>query len=186
MASLVAFLRGINVGGRVVRKETLSEAFEELGLGDVGTYRQSGNVIFEARKVGPEEKEIEAALRRKLGYDAPTFVRTLEDLRRVVALSRRVPRREDDDLLVTLLPHPIARFPLRLPATIPKSTAQVVLARGSEVFSITHGGGEGGLPNPFVEASLRVKTTTRNINVINGIVERYGGRAARGTPERAR
>lgn len=39
---------------------------------------------------------------------------------------------------------------------------------------MTHGGGEGGLPNPFLEFKLKVKATTRNLNVIREIVEKYG------------
>jgi hypothetical protein len=45
---------------------------------------------------------------------------------------------------------------------------------GTEVFSVTHGGGEGALPNPYVESRLKVKATTRNMNVIKEIVEKFG------------
>jgi hypothetical protein len=45
--------------------------------------------------------------------------------------------------------------------------------KGTEAFSVTHGGGEGALPNPFLEAKLKVKATTRNINTIMEIVEKY-------------
>ncbi len=65
-------------------------------------------------------------------------------------------------------------FPFQLPATIPKSTAQVILAKGTEVFSVTHGGGEGALPNQFIESKLKVKATTRNLNIIREIIEKYG------------
>ncbi len=44
---LVALLRGINVGGRsVIKMAELRPAFEGLGLKDVRTYIQSGNVVF--------------------------------------------------------------------------------------------------------------------------------------------
>jgi hypothetical protein len=62
---------------------------------------------------------------------------------------------------------------LQFPLTIPKSTAVVISAKGSEVFSVTHGGGEGALPNPFIESKLKLKATTRNINIIREIVEKY-------------
>ena len=48
-AAYVAFLRAINVGGRVVKMERLRELFEELGLTNVETFIASGNVIFESR-----------------------------------------------------------------------------------------------------------------------------------------
>jgi hypothetical protein len=47
------------------------------------------------------------------------------------------------------------------------------MKEGSEVYSITHGGGEGALPNAFLELRLKIKATTRNMNTIKGIVEKY-------------
>lgn len=176
MTRLVAFLRGINVGGRTVTKDKLQTAFNQLGFENVMTYRQSGNVIFEAGEVGPEEARtrIETALHRSLGYDVAVFVRTLGELRKVLESAPKRPVRAGSTLLVTLLPNSRGKLPLSLPATIPKSTAEVITARGAEVYSETHGGGEGALPNPFLESKLRAKTTSRNMNVIREIVERYG------------
>src|SRR5436190_2117013 len=43
----VALLRGINVGGNnPIKMAALKICFEELGLRDVATYIQSGNVVF--------------------------------------------------------------------------------------------------------------------------------------------
>ncbi len=71
------------------------------------------------------------------------------------------------------MPDPPTVFPLKLPLAIPKSTAQIISAKDGEVFGVTHGGGEGGLPNPFLEAKLKVKATTRNLNTITEIVEKF-------------
>ena len=46
MTQYIALLRGINVGGHTVRMEDLRPLFEELGLENVRTYIQSGNVFF--------------------------------------------------------------------------------------------------------------------------------------------
>jgi uncharacterized protein (DUF1697 family) len=43
----VAFLRTVNVGGRIVKMERLRKIFEELKFKNVKTFIQSGNVIFE-------------------------------------------------------------------------------------------------------------------------------------------
>jgi uncharacterized protein (DUF1697 family) len=177
MTRFVAFLRGINVGGRVVKKEKLQEAFEVAGFKDVVTFRASGNVMFEAGKTGPEQARImvEAGLGKILGYDVPVLVRTFDELGRVVASGPKVRIVAGMSLLVTLLPRPPAKFPLELPVRVPKTTAaDIVSAKGSEVFSVTHGGGESALVNPFLESKLGVKATTRNINTLKEIVERYG------------
>jgi len=47
VARYLALLRGINVGGNnVIRMTDLRSCFEGLGLRDVTTYIQSGNVVF--------------------------------------------------------------------------------------------------------------------------------------------
>lgn len=45
----VALIRGINVGGKnIVRMEALRAACKRLGLRDIATFIQSGNVVFES------------------------------------------------------------------------------------------------------------------------------------------
>jgi uncharacterized protein (DUF1697 family) len=82
----VALLRGINVGGRnKVPMADLRRAFEEAGHGDVGTYIQSGNVIFTSS--APKailEADVENMLERRLGYPLVVVVRSLAQLRSVV------------------------------------------------------------------------------------------------------
>jgi uncharacterized protein (DUF1697 family) len=175
MPRYVAFLRGINVGGHRATKERLKTAFSALGYADVSTFKQSGNVIFESNQgnTGKLSREIEEKLAGALGFAVPAFIRTLAQLKEILNLPVfRGYEKEGASYLVTFLPSE-QTFPAPLPLTIPKSTAQVVAAEGSEVYSVTHGGGEGALPNPFVESKLKEKATTRNINVLREIVEQY-------------
>jgi uncharacterized protein (DUF1697 family) len=176
MHHFIAFLRGINVGGHTVVKEKLKEAFTSLGFQNVSTYKQSGNVVFETDTMSLQEinDRIEDKLRGMLGYDVSVFLRTLSQLKSIIDLD---PFKGQDtqgtSFLVTFLPIEPPGFPLKLPLTIPNSSAQVISAKGKEFFSVTHGGGEGALPNPFLESQLKVKTTTRNMNIIREIVEKY-------------
>jgi uncharacterized protein (DUF1697 family) len=175
MPRLVAFLRGINVGGHIVKKEKLKEIFESLGFQNVSTFKQSGNVIFETDAVTEEIRvKLEEKLAQKLGFNVAVFIRSIPQLRSIVE-SEPFKGCEQDcaSFLVTFLSED-SKFPFPLPMTIPKSTAQVISAQCWEVFSVTHGGGEGALPNPFVESKLKVKATTRNLNVIREIIEKYG------------
>ena len=79
----IAFLRAVNVGGRVVKMPVLKKAFESLQLSNVETFIASGNVVFEtaASDVLKVERKIEARLREALGYEVTTMVRS--DIRRV-------------------------------------------------------------------------------------------------------
>jgi uncharacterized protein (DUF1697 family) len=176
MFTYVALLRGINVGGRIVKKETLKEAFASLGYQNVVTYKQSGNLIFETDIVNPQEvtTKIEEKLRNTLGYEVAVFVRTIPQLKTIINLDPfKRQERDGNSFLVTFLPIQPSSLSLQLPLTIPKSTAQVISTKGTEVFSVTHGGGEGALPNPFLESKLKTKATTRNLNTIREIVEKY-------------
>ena len=47
MTAFMSLIRGINVGGhRQIRMNELKDLHESLGLRDVLTYIQSGNVVF--------------------------------------------------------------------------------------------------------------------------------------------
>lgn len=86
MPRVVAFLRGINVGGHRVRMEILRDAFAELGFSDVRTFIASGNVTFNATRASPAalERRIETHLAQTLGYAVPTFLRSSAELRDVL------------------------------------------------------------------------------------------------------
>jgi uncharacterized protein (DUF1697 family) len=176
MPHFVAFLRGINVGGHIVKKEKLIEAFTSLGFQNVSTFKQSGNVIFKASTTDVEEikNRIQDKLRNMQGYYVIVFIRTFPHLKSIIDQEPFLGQeKEGSSFLVTMLSNAPAIFPLQLPLTIPKSTAQIISAQGTEVFSVTHGGGEGALPNPFIESKLQMKATTRNINIIREIVEMW-------------
>jgi len=83
----VAFLRGMNLGGRRLSNEELRSHFEALGCENVATFRASGNVIFE--KGGSPAKltvHLEAGLAAALGYEVPVFLRSAKDVLAIAAL----------------------------------------------------------------------------------------------------
>jgi uncharacterized protein (DUF1697 family) len=88
MNRYVAFLRGMNLGGRRIKSEELRRHFEEMGFEEVSTFRASGNVIFSALKRETERKlegRIEAELGERLGYEVPVFLRSDEEIAAVAA-----------------------------------------------------------------------------------------------------
>jgi len=176
MTRVVAFLRAINVGGHVVKKEQLLQVFDSLGFKGAVAYKQAGNVIFEADVKDLERARlgIEKKLRSALGYEVEVFIRGVLDLQGLVEKEPRAQKADVMSCLVTFLPDSIPNRLPRLPLVIPKSTVEVVSSTGKEVISLTHVMGEGVLPNQFLESELKAKTTTRNINVIREIVEKFG------------
>jgi uncharacterized protein (DUF1697 family) len=88
MQRYVAFLRGMNLGGRRIKNEDLRRHFEEMGLEEVATFRASGNVIFSTAKREAEGKlagRVEAELDERLGYDVPVFLRSAQEIKAIAA-----------------------------------------------------------------------------------------------------
>ena len=73
----VAFLRGVNVGGKgIVSMAAIKEALTDLGLADVRTYINSGNVIFSTRASNAQKlgARIEKSLEDRAGMTIKVLV----------------------------------------------------------------------------------------------------------------
>ena len=84
----VALLRAINVGGNaVIKMADLTKRVESLGLTDVSTYIQTGNVIFTSGESDSKVLEalLEKGIRDKFKYDVKVFVLTLSQLKKAAA-----------------------------------------------------------------------------------------------------
>lgn len=87
MNRYVAFLRGMNLGGRRIRNEELRAEFETLGFVEVACFRASGNVVFASEENDEPTLtvQIEAGLGEALGYAVPIFLRDEAELRAIAA-----------------------------------------------------------------------------------------------------
>lgn len=83
MKRYIAFLRGINVGGKnKIPMAYLKAGFEEMGLAEVKTCLNSGNVIF-SRDGHDEENfsgRLETMINERFNLDIPIFVISKEEL----------------------------------------------------------------------------------------------------------
>jgi uncharacterized protein (DUF1697 family) len=85
--TFVALLRGINVGGKnKVEMTRLKTTFEGIGLTDVRTYINSGNVIFTSRRRKPASliPLIEEAITGEFGFPVKVVLRDLDNMKAVV------------------------------------------------------------------------------------------------------
>jgi uncharacterized protein (DUF1697 family) len=81
----VAFLRGMNLGGRRIKNEQLRKEFEALDFAEVACFRASGNVVFSVDEADEAKlvRRIEAGLGEALGYEVPVYLRGEDELRGV-------------------------------------------------------------------------------------------------------
>ncbi|HEU4749852.1 MAG TPA: DUF1697 domain-containing protein [Acidimicrobiia bacterium] len=83
----VALLRGINVGGKnKMAMPRLKRTFEEVGLADVTTYINSGNVIFTDSRRQPATiiSALEKAIEQDFGFQIKVLIRDLAAIRKTI------------------------------------------------------------------------------------------------------
>ncbi len=83
----LALLRGINVGGsNIIKMVDLKVCFEGMGLADVATYIQSGNVLFKSPEQDKAKltKRIESVLSERFRFEARLVVVTHKQLKQTV------------------------------------------------------------------------------------------------------
>jgi uncharacterized protein (DUF1697 family) len=160
----IALLRGVNVGGRTVRMEVLRGLFRELGLADVRSYIQSGNVFFACPPGGRARlaAHIEGHLARRLGYEVPVILRTVPELARVIARDpfRDVVVTRDMRLCVVFAAEPLAR--LDLPVSSAKRDVEIIDMTTYEAFLIWRlVDGRPPDSESFLARTLHTRLTTR-------------------------
>ena len=86
LITFIAFIRGINVGGaNKLPMADLRQMCEDIGLENVRTYIQSGNVIFESELDAPTViEQLEVALEEKMGKPILVSIRTADELASVL------------------------------------------------------------------------------------------------------
>jgi uncharacterized protein (DUF1697 family) len=87
MTIYIALLRGINVGGKNrIKMADLKQVFEAIGLCEVQTYIQSGNVLFKSNeKEGELLKKMEQAIEKTFGFPISVILRTAGELECIIS-----------------------------------------------------------------------------------------------------
>jgi uncharacterized protein (DUF1697 family) len=173
----VAFLRAINVGGRVVKMERLRALFEDEGFTGVQTFIASGNVIFDlaaTRKTLAIERVIEAMLKNALSYDVAVFVRTAAEVRAVAEHEPFPPAAVKKSVAFNVAflrtpPDPTSVNALNAV----KTSADLFHVRGRELYWLSAvRQGESKMSNAVFEKILRQPSTVRGIGTMRKLAEK--------------
>ncbi len=162
--SYVAFLRGINVGGKnLIAMSDLKKAFEELGFRDVTTLLASGNVLFKATNAKDLRTKIEKKLKTLAGKDINVLLRTIDDLKALGDPFKGIKVTPETRLYVTFLTEkPKGKVRDAPPAF------RIVKKTDTEVCSVLTLGTEGRTVDLMatLEKDLGKSITTRNWNTV--------------------
>jgi uncharacterized protein (DUF1697 family) len=173
VARLIAFLRGINVGGKTtVSMAALRQIVDGLGYKDVRTHLQSGNVVFTSDKPPQAaSRELEGALERELGLPIRVVVRTRGELADVVARDALADVATDPaHYVVIFLSQP--PDPERLASIDPSAyEPDAFRASGREIYVwFPNGMGRSRLMSVLSDKGLGVVATARNWNTVTALL----------------
>jgi uncharacterized protein (DUF1697 family) len=175
-----AFLRNVNLGrpGSPSRAQ-LEAAFLESGAESAASFLVNGTLVFtpapgqRARAVASRAC---AAMRARCGMREPVFVRSVDELRALVASEPFAGRVAEgrDACCISFLGAASTSLPA-LPFMSTRGDLEILHAEDTHVLSISRWvGASAGSPNAWLERQLREPATTRNWRTVVRLVERFG------------
>jgi uncharacterized protein (DUF1697 family) len=182
MAAYVSLFRGINVGGNhPVQMDALKELHQSLGLRDVRTHIQSGNVIFTSDEDESAQlaKHIEDRFEQRFGFHSEVMVRSASELQEINASN---PFKDQQDkktnwIVVMFLKHcPDATAQQDLLASYAGPEEIRIIGKEAHIY-YPEGIGRSKLSGAYVEKKLKILGTARNWNTVTKLLEmmRAGG-----------
>jgi uncharacterized protein (DUF1697 family) len=175
MTVYVSMLRAVNVGGTSrLKMDALRAVYESIGLQDVRTLLQSGNVVFRSGIADRERlvKRIRQEIERQLELDVEIILRTLAEIASIVERGPVLsPQADRAKLLVMFL------------SAVPAAAAQAALVkwhkgpemlemRGPEIYLYYPDGiGRSKLSGAVIESKLDISGTARNWNTLQKLLD---------------
>jgi uncharacterized protein (DUF1697 family) len=165
MGQYVALLGGNNLIG----KEALRGLFERLGFSNVVTYKQSGNVVFDAEQTarGALRGMIEGALQKFFRKEIRVVVRPVSELQKLVKLNPfQDATVEAKHCFVSFLFESPALKP-KLPIQSAKGEVCIFLVKHDAAFlRVDRRKGPYADPDKLLKTALGVSGTVRNWNTV--------------------
>ena len=171
----MALLRGINVGGNnMIRMSSLKASFETMGLKDVTTYINSGNIMFrtrpgDARKL---ERNIERMLSKEYQLECKVVVRSFPEIANLV---EQLPKNWGDDEAwrynVMYLRHSIDSADVLDLLEIKKDIEQVSYCPGTLLWSVRVSEVTRTSMNKLPGKKIFQDMTVRNLNTTKKLYE---------------
>lgn len=175
MTTCVAFLRGVNVGGRnPVSMKALKDSFERLGLEDVRSYINSGNVLFRSSAANARaiERRIDRMLTGEHDLASQAVVRSEAEMARVVeAIARTWKMRADWKYNVMFLRHAVDSPRVLDGVALKPDIERAVYCPGTLLWSASLKGFNRTAMKKMVGQPLYQEMTIRNVNTTRTILE---------------
>jgi len=175
-----AFLRNVNLGRpRSPTRAQFEAAFLESGAASAESFLVNGTLVFTlapgARPRAVAQRAC-AVMRASCGLREPVFVRSVDELRALVASDPFAGQVAEgrDACCISFLGAPLRRLPA-LPWVSARGDLELLSAHDTHVLSVSRWvGRSAGSPNAWIERTLGEPATTRNWRTVVRLVEKYG------------
>ena len=188
MTVWVSMLRGVNVGGHSrIKMKPLQELYEFLGLQNVRTMLQSGNVLFTSGLKDRDRlaRRIEQEIERRFELKVTVLLRTLGDLKMLVERGPTLAENADPRKLLVMFLDGVADARTQKALLTAHKGPEMIEIRGPEIYLYYPDGvGRSKLSNAFIEARLNLAGTSRNWNTLKKLIE-AGNAIEAGSPRAA-
>jgi uncharacterized protein (DUF1697 family) len=167
MGRYAAFLRA--VGPTTLKMPDLKRSLEAAGFTDVRTLLSSGNAVFSARSGKSIERKVEDAMKSELGRTFLTIVRSIDDLRDLLASDPYKAVRLPDGAkrVVTFLREKPAS---KVTLPVERDGATIVRLAGLHAFSAYVSTPRGPVFMELIEKTFGKNVTTRTWDTVAKVV----------------
>ena len=177
MPKYVAFLRGINVGGKnMIKMETLRAMFAALGFKNVKSYINSGNIVFETAKTDDRKlaAKIEKAIEKEFSMNIGVMVRAAREIEDVLKNNPFEGKFEDDKHVhVFFLNEELSKEKSDLLLSNNRAGEEFAV-RGREIFCYrTNDFPDSLMGKDYIGKTLKTPATARNWRTVNKIMELF-------------
>jgi uncharacterized protein (DUF1697 family) len=178
MPRYVAFLRGINLGARTVKNTELVKIFASAGIPGAEPFIASGNVIFDSRVTTEATlvARIEGAVFQKTGFEAHTFLRTIDVLAKVAEQRPFAPARHTSAIayVVGFVDAPFTVAQKKTIATFTSANDELH-PKGRELYWLSQTRQSDSLFQRIPFDKKVCASSWRNMNTVQRVVEKFGG-----------
>ena len=173
---MIALLRGINVGGnRKVPMPTLRLAAAKAGFTQVETYINSGNLIFEAEKMGAREAEdrLEKKILQQFGFPVDVLVRTAKQWKKYAASTpfADAAKARPNLLMLGLSKRPCARKAVDALNERAGKSERLTWVKGAIWVDFAEGAGKSKLTPAWFDKAAGSPVTLRNFRTVLKLLE---------------
>lgn len=173
LTTYISLLRGINISGKkLIKMSDLKTILSEIGLQNVTTYIQSGNIIFQHENINNSiiSEKISKVILDKYGFDV--LVVTLNKNELIEINSKNPFLNEDiDKIHITFLSDIPSKNNIEKINLINVEPDKFTIIDKAIYIFYTDKYSKTKLVTNFFESKLKIKVTDRNIKTVNKLIE---------------